>query len=176
MAVRGSTPAHWEGPGSFLILEDGTRVETPEDLLPIVEEASPTARATERAEEEERRTLSWSFAAGGLYGAGLAVMLSSLATLPFAAPQPDGSVSGDALTAAIGLVLAGGAISLAALVPMGLAMQSSARGSLERDTAFLTYDRSLRERLQLSKEDVADLPRVTVRNTKGALELQGAAP
>ncbi len=172
MAVRSGRAGHLQGPGSFLLLEDGTRVEWPLDLLPVVYDNSPTARAALRAEEEEGAALAWWLAAGGLYGGGLVVMSSSLALLPLMSPDPDGLLPAEAVATVVGVMLAGGALSFAGTVPMLMAFGAGSRAALERDTAFLTYERSLRERLALSKDDVAPRPAVAVQNDEGDFELR----
>lgn len=144
----------WLGRDASLLLEDGTRVDHPIDLLSMVPETSPTGRAARRATQAQANadltsTLGWM-----AYGAGLVTMMSSL--LP-ALTVPRDSVDPFAqpgFFGAMALLGTGTLISAAGIVVLPLAMTALDEAARERETAFLTLDGSLRKRLALSHADL----------------------
>lgn len=138
---------------SFAVLEDGTRVDNPEDLLQVVEPGSPTAMAVQREREAETEATLWHAAMFGGMSVGLGVMLGSFVplfmALPAAAETNEPQYPGPLADLSIGMVLGGGALSLVSLVFLPAVVGSSVEATKERETAFLTLDRSLRERLDL---------------------------
>ncbi len=158
-------------PTASLQLHNGVRVHHPADLLPHVDEASPTAEATRRLEAAEESLLLWRTVSIGVSVAALGGLLTSM--LFFEEALPLVALGGSGALALIALPLA--------LLPTHFA----ATAALERETAFLTYDRSLREQLALTprscraphggaseETDPADEPPPLLR----ALDARNAAP
>lgn len=152
-AVLGLAPL-WE-PKAYVMLADGTRIDHGSDLAPVVERTSPTALAATRSDNAERRALAWRVVAITTWAVavtGLTVMLVAQI-----APLVDGdfdaafraSPSAPTITAIGGgsIIVTGGLTVVASL--------ASADAAVERETSFLTYERSLRQRLALSEEDAA---------------------
>lgn len=143
-----SYPSTWSEPVSFLIIEDGTRIEHPIDLLPAVEPTSPTALAAQRTQEQQDVAFWWTTAGTTAMAVGafspLALPLLAIADLP---GQPSDTTIIGALAASTAglLVLAGGGVAL------GVGLRAAIDAQRERETAFLTYDRALRARLGLPK-------------------------
>lgn len=134
---------------TFAILEDGTRVDVPADLLPTVEPSSPTARAAARAADERAAADMWNVVGWSTYGVGIAVMFGSLVPVAVAAPVADGGDLPPEAGVALAILTTGALVAGVGIVPIWLAMDANARALREEETAFLTYDRSLRERLDL---------------------------
>jgi hypothetical protein len=131
----------------YLVLGDGTRIHHPEDLIPVVDAASPTARAAAKsaaASESWRRSRSkgivpWYVAGAGI-GVGTVLMFSGIH-----------SDDGMALTlSGTGLMLGsliGGLV--AGLIVEGDAGERYAEARDERVSAFATYNDDLVKRLAL---------------------------
>lgn len=140
----------------FLILGDGTRIHHPEDLIPVVDPASPTARAAAKsaaASESVRRSHSRSvvpwYVAGAGIGVGTVMMFSGVR-----------SDDGSALTLA-GTGLMVGSLVGGLVVGMLLEGDVGARHAEARDervSAFATYNDDLVKRLALCTEAGAILP------------------
>lgn len=143
-----SYPNTWAEPVSFLIIEDGTRIEQPIDLLPAVDPTSPTALAAQRSREQEQAAFWWTTAgsAAMAVGAFSPLVLPLLAVSDLPGQPSDATVMGGVAASGAGLLLlAGGGIAL------GVGVRAAIDGQRERETAFLTYDRALRTRLGLPK-------------------------
>lgn len=143
-----SYPSTWSEPVSFLIIEDGTRIEHPVDLLPAVEPTSPTALAAQRTQAQQDAAFWWTTAGTTAMAVGaftpLIMPLLAVGDLP-GQPTDATVISGLAASAAGLLVLAGGGVAL------GVGLRAGIDAQRERETAFLTYDRALRTRLGLPK-------------------------
>jgi hypothetical protein len=135
----------------YLVLGDGTRIHHPEDLIPVVDPASPTARAAAKsaaASESLRRSRSrgsipWYVAGAGI-AAGMVVMFSGVRS-------DDGG--GDLILAGTGLMvgsLVGGLV--AGLILEGDAGERHVEARDERVSAFATYNDDLVKRLALCAE------------------------
>lgn len=151
-----TTDAHLNNGGawqrSFVVLNDGTRVDYASDLLVHVAPTSATGLAAARAQEAEDRAALLFTGGGSLTGVGIALM-APMVGMSLLDPRFIPSEVGVAIAAA-GLVgsvtaLAGGGALLFAQGSAGLAAQ-------ERDAAFVQYGKSLRKRLALNVEDVGD--------------------
>lgn len=119
---------------AFVQLRNGARIYHPADLLLHVDEGSPTAEAVRRLETAEQQHVLWHTASLTVLLVGLAGALTSLVAFP---------------EAPMLVMLSSNASALIALPMILLAMHFQSRTAMERETAFLTYDRSLRERIAL---------------------------
>jgi hypothetical protein len=122
----------------YLQLANGGRVYYPEDVLPVVADDSPSAKAAQASESkrETARILSLSAIASVIAGATLVV-------LPLTQTSSSGHVNGTPIAIGVGLALFGG-------LGFGIAshfVRESAQD--EAATAFETYDLSLLKRLNL---------------------------
>ena len=131
---------------SFLLLRSGLRVMDPVDLLPAVDEASPTARFAHAFEAA-------SFKANVSASVALALVVAG-AVLDGAAIGTIGSSSRDLLP----LLAAGSSTLLASLIPLAVGMVFGTQAALEKQSAFLMYPNDLRARLGLPDEPAASLP------------------
>ncbi|MDP2340594.1 MAG: hypothetical protein Q8O67_06540 [Deltaproteobacteria bacterium] len=146
--VRTSTsPASTTMNGAFLLLVDGTRIDHPEDLRDQVEPKSPTAMALTRAEERRDTNTTIQIAQWSLLGGGSAIMFASIIPITLGDPANDDLSS----LAGVGLVAlgAGTIVMLSSLALLPWQMQVLDEANREVETAFLTYDRGLRQRLRL---------------------------
>ncbi len=143
-----SYPSTWSEPASFLIIEDGTRIEHPVDLLPVVEPTSPTALAAQRSRAQEEAAFWWTTAGTTAMAVGafapLAIPLLVVGDLP-------GQPSDTAMVTGLGISMAGLAVLAAGGAALGVGVRAAIDAQRERETAFLTYDRALRTRLGLPK-------------------------
>ncbi len=141
-------PSTWSEPVSFLIIEDGTRIEHPVDLLPAVEPTSPTALAAQRSESQAEAAFWWTTAGTTAMAVGafspLAIPLFVVGDLP-GEPREQSVITGLATATAGLVVLAAGGLAL------GVGVRAAIDAQRERETAYLTYDRALRTRLALPK-------------------------
>jgi hypothetical protein len=64
----------WELEGARLVLADGTKVELPEDLLPVVAPESDTARAARASAATGHRANTWMYIGFGALAASLATI------------------------------------------------------------------------------------------------------
>jgi hypothetical protein len=155
VAVRGSPSGQAGGllgttELSYVILEDGTRVDHVEDLLPTVEPGSPTAQAAMRERTARDASNLWGGAMAAAVGVGTAMMFGSLLGMTLAiGPGPEPAVDDTVMLGSLGLVVTGGAVALASTFLLAPVASASVNTLREKETAFLTYDRSLRERLDL---------------------------
>lgn len=127
----------------FLMLNNGVRVMDPNDLLPAVKDASPTAgyvRAYNSAKTGSR--IASSVSVGMLLVAAVfdAIALSGLSQ---SSSVPDRDLR---------WLLAGTGVTLGALVPLTIAMISEFRARTEETSAYLTYERDLRARLEVPEK------------------------
>jgi hypothetical protein len=143
---------------SFIVLNDGTRVEHANDLVPVVAPGSPTAIAAARAEQVEAR--AGMFTVGGviLASVGVAMMLPALGLNLQTMADPASSTTSERIrlyalpVAAVGLVG-----SLATLVGAGgmvVGQATEVQAAQERYGAFLLYAASLKARLGLTDLDL----------------------
>lgn len=143
-----SFPSTWSDPVSFLIIEDGTRIEHPTDLLPVVEPTSPTALAAQRSQSQEEAAYWWTVGGSTAMAVGafspLIMPLLAVGDLP-GQPTDATLLTGLAATGTGLIMVAGGGLAL------GVGVRAAIDAQRERETAFLTYDRSLRTRLALPK-------------------------
>jgi hypothetical protein len=133
----------------YILLADGTRVWNPIDLLPAVDEDSPTAKAARNADDRTK-------AASGWYATGAGGLLASVGVLGvgyFATRDLDAS---DAANQGLFAAVLG-----AAAVTLGVGAVGAVGGYFvygdaerERETAFLTYRRSLVNHLGLTEDEV----------------------
>ena len=125
---------------SFLQLPDGSRVYYPEDLGPVVRADSATARAIREYEDAKGSASGWRIATiAGLVG-GLVLTVVGAGT---AFDSENGSDAGAiALFSGLGLVT----LSPFGLIPSIIYEQ---RATDARQSAFMTYDPSLRTALNL---------------------------
>ena len=155
MAVRAAPSGQARGVlGSnelaYVILEDGTRVDHVEDLLPTVAPGSPTAQSVTRERAARERTNLWSAASFAAIGVGGIMMIGSVLGIALALPEdPQAPVDDGLAFASLGALVAGGAVMVGSTLLLIPLTASSVETMREKETAFLTYDRSLRERLDL---------------------------
>jgi hypothetical protein len=121
----------------YLQLANGTRVYYPEDLLPVVAEGSPSAKAAQ-ASESKRET------AGYLTMGSIASVVAGtvIAILPFTQAS-GGHINGTPILLGLGVALVGG---------LGFGIAAHFVGESSQDeaaTAYETYDRGLLDRLNL---------------------------
>jgi flagellar basal body L-ring protein FlgH len=121
----------------YMQLASGDRVYYPEDILPVVPDDSPAAKAADasRSKRDTTRTLTWLAVASVAAGAVLAIT-------PIATAH-DGNVDGTPVFAGLGLAILGGA---------GFAIAAHFVGESAEDeaaTAYETYDAALLQRLNL---------------------------
>jgi hypothetical protein len=121
----------------YMQLANGTRVYYPEDLLPVVPDDSPSAKAA-TASESKRETahmLTWGTVASAVAGAALIV-------LPFTTAS-EGHVDGTPILIGLGIAVFGG-------IGFGIASHFVAESAQdEAATAYETYDRGLQQKLNL---------------------------
>lgn len=122
-------------PPASIELSNGARIHHPEDLLLHVDDTSPTAEAVRRLETAEQWLLLWRTAGITVALAGLGGALASWLAFPETPWLP--------------MVLSSSASAVIAAPMIILSRHYWAHAGMERETAFLTYDRSLRERLAL---------------------------
>ena len=131
---------------SFLLLRSGLRVMDPVDLLPAVEESSPTARFAHAFEAA-------SFKANVAVSVALVMVLAG-AVLDGAAIGTIGSSNRGLLP----LLGAGTSTLLGSLIPLAVGMVFGTQAGLEKQSAFLMYPHDLRARLALPDEAAPSLP------------------
>jgi|GEM_PF-1149369 len=151
-ALASSTPAApVTGPLRFVLLHDGTRVEAAEDLLPAVAEGSPAAEAAQKTEQLRGWSTALMATAGTGAAVGIGVMLASFWPMLMLNPTGgnDPATVDTAAGLALGTVLVGGVLAMGALAPLSVGLQLERNMQVEQDTAFLTYDMSLRRQLGL---------------------------
>lgn len=126
-----------------VLLADGTTVQMPEDLHPLVDPDSVTAQSAERS--QRARGVTAGVLAGGIAATGLGIAL----LIPAFTSGSDRSSSGSSgvdsglLWTSVGLSLAGAVLALIAGYGPG------ATAAQERVNAFAALDASLRRRLDL---------------------------
>jgi hypothetical protein len=121
----------------YMQLANGERVYFPEDILPVVPEDSPSAKAAEasRSKRDTTRTLTWLAIASVAAGAVLAIT-------PIATAH-NGNVDGTIVLGGLGLAILGGA---------GFGIAAHFVGESAEDeaaTAYETYDAGLAQKLNL---------------------------
>ncbi len=128
---------------NFIVLGDGRRVYHALDLSPAVAETSATAEAGRRSQAAARSANIW-------YGVALGVVCASAAMLAVSAAD---DTPGPGPLSTIGLLTFGGGIGLT-----WVAISHSRVAHDERVSAFATYDRDLRARLELCVEGTRLVP------------------
>jgi hypothetical protein len=126
-----------------VMLADGTTVQMPEDLHPLVDPDSVTAQSAERS--RRARGVSAGLLAGGLgaTGLGIALLIPALSSVGDRASSGSSGVDSGLLWTSVGLSLAGAVLALIAGYGPG------ATAAQERVNAFAALDASLRRRLDL---------------------------
>lgn len=126
----------------FIVLGDGRRVYHAEDLAPLVPEGSATANAGQRSAEAYARGRTWSMVGWALIGAGAAFLSASFLDAGDVGEEDFGPNKA-LLMLGFGSVAGGlGAQGIAAF-KYGHVFHD------ERVSAFTTYDRDLRARLDV---------------------------
>lgn len=129
----------------FIMLQNGTRVEDPRDLVPLVPAASATATYAGQFESKMGTAgpLLTASLVGVLAAVGLVVAAGASAGVSMAV-SPRGGGDSSAFGPLIGVSLATFAVS-AAVAAAGIIVASSA--SADRNAAFLAYPNDLQRRL-----------------------------
>lgn len=127
----------------YIILGNGSRVYYAEDLLAVVNEDSPTAKAARRskADLESSKNWGWGYWAGTT--AGLVAMTGGVIS------DSDASVS---------LLLVGAALAVGSNAALIGSLIYGKRAQDEKATAFTTYSDDLREKLELCVEGLKLVP------------------
>jgi hypothetical protein len=129
----------------FLVLGDGRRVYRAEDLAPVVEPDSPTAQAGKRVGENRDSALTWANIGAVVGGALIAGSLAGFAT----PPDPGDPTFEDHL------IFTSGTLGTGVVVFLATGLVVAHYGQQVRDdqiSAFATYDRDLRKRLDVCTE------------------------
>ncbi|MFO0626507.1 MAG: hypothetical protein U0325_12910 [Polyangiales bacterium] len=126
-----------------VLLGNGTTVQMPEDLHPLVDPESVTAQSAERS--RQARGVAGGLLAGGLVatGVGIGLLIPALSSVGDRASSGSGGIDNGLLWTSVGLSLAGAVLALIAGYGPG------ATASQERVNAFAALDASLRRRLDL---------------------------
>lgn len=142
-------------PAPSLLLENGQRIHHPSDLVASVDEGAPTAVAAGRALDAEATSERWVIAGWTTAGVGAALALGGVITaIVLRRPDAQPGELDPGPVDALGVALGGAAVLLAGgLITLG-AMPTVLTTYRESQTAFLTYDRSLRRRLALTNADL----------------------
>jgi hypothetical protein len=125
----------------YMQLANGTRVYYPEDVLPVVAEDSPPAKAAEASQSKRETAHYLTLGAVAAVAAGIV-----LAVLPIATAK-DGNVEGTPILIGLGVGLFGGA---------GLGIAAHFVGNSAQDeaaTTYETYDTGLLQKLNLCAKD-----------------------
>jgi hypothetical protein len=122
-----------------LVLHDGTRVRAAEDLLPLVEPASPTAQHARASQQAREHADRWSELATGVVASALVVGLATDHTNPFA----------DRTAAAIL-----GPAAVIALFARVVAHDDANEATREAGIAFGTYSQDIAKRLEVCVHDL----------------------
>lgn len=137
----------------YIQLNDGQRVQWPEDLIPVVAPKSPSAAAIERWQNlnEQRKTLGTAMWITMASVAGASLVAGTAGAIWFTqVPENENT----AQSASIGLTVCGfiSALMLPLLTQLGFLIPIAPIANemdRERETAFSMYDQSLRKRLAL---------------------------
>ena len=138
--LRGGTPVGATREVDYLQLADGQRVYYPEDLLPVVDESSSTAKAAERS--HSARSTSYALKGAGYGGIFLGAGIMLVPVLQ--SHQPGESMNMTPIWVGAGVMILGAVVGLVGGTFAGTAND-------EASTAFETYDESLRDRLDLNR-------------------------
>lgn len=138
----------------WLMLGDGTRVEDPRDLLPAVDDSSPTANYARSYAAKRTATQVWALTGLGAFAAGLVVeVLSLVAMLNALTSQSGGSVGPSQLLTGMAV---GAGLELGAIISFGVAIANGAAANKDRLSAFQTYPKALQRRLALQEDAPAE--------------------
>ena len=131
-----------------VLLADGTTVQMPEDLHPLVDPDSVTAQSAERS--RRARGVTAGLLAGGLAatGLGIALLFPALSSVSDRSSSGSSGLDNGLLWTSVGLSLAGAVLALIAGYGPG------ATASQERVNAFAALDASLRRRLDLCENGI----------------------
>lgn len=132
----------------FLQLANGTRVVWVEDLRPAVDAASPTARALDESVEARASADAWMVGGAAGIAAGILVVL---AAIPLASATRGPEDNGMNVSVLLGGVVAGAGLSLVGSVPLLVSFIDANRAAQARETAFTTFDASLKKKLGLKE-------------------------
>ena len=123
---------------SSVILANGQTVHHAEDMLPVVDDDSPTAEAARRHAHHDRwDSVGWTVSTVGVLVALGSIAIPVIDELDKTNPSPDIWWTG----------VIGGAVAV--VVGSSLSYYHGARARDARVAAFATYDAALREHLQL---------------------------
>ncbi|MGC4093363.1 MAG: hypothetical protein QM756_36815 [Polyangiaceae bacterium] len=147
--LQGGVPVGASRQTDYLQIANGRRVYYPEDILPVVDSASPSALAAQESESARSTGNTLMAVAGGGYVLGLGVMLYPV----LQTREPGEGINTTPLILGAGIAIASSIVYL-----VGRSFHSSAND--EAATAFETYDDGLRKRLRLCREgnQVNDCP------------------
>lgn len=154
-----------------VLLADGTTVQMPEDLHPLVDPDSVTAQSAERS--RHARDIAGGLLTGGLVATGLAValLIPALSSTGDRGSGGGSDVDGGLLWTSVGLSLVGAVLSVIAGYGPG------ATASRERLNAFTALDASLRRRLDLCENGLGVVDCATQTPAVPALQpLRPGAP
>lgn len=139
----------WSQPLSYIILEDGTRIDHPMELLPAVEPGSPTATAARRTEELDDSALWWTI--GGTSAMAVGAFTPLAIPLVMLDENPNAPLSDAAALRGVGVTVAGLSVLVTGSIALAIGVHTAIAAQRERETAYLTYDGALRRRLGLPK-------------------------
>lgn len=154
-----------------VMLADGTTVQAPEDLHPLVDPDSVTAQSAERS--RHARGVAGGLLAGGLVatGVGIGLLIPALSSVSDRASSGSAGVDSGLLWTSVGLSIAGAVLALVAGYGPG------ATASQERVNAFAALDASLRRRLDLCENGLGVVDCATQTPAVPALQpLRPGAP
>lgn len=134
---------------NWLMLGDGTRVEDPRDLLPAVDDPSPTATYIHSYGTKSDAGKTWSLVGLGGFVLGSVVMLSGLFV-------PHSYTSSEGLSPLMTGLAVGGGIELLSLIPLYVGLFGSMAAGADRVSAFQTYPKDLQRRLALEEDAPAE--------------------
>ncbi len=123
---------------AYLILANGERIDSAEDLLQVVPKRSVTARRARRIRKARSR-------AQGLIATSWVIMLAGVA----------GAIGGVASSDSVDptpILVGGGIFSLGVVIGM-VGMSQGSEIARDQTTAFATYERDLRRKLELCVRD-----------------------
>ena len=146
---------------STLILGDGTRVNLPEDLLPVVGDSSDTARAARASEAYGHRAETWTYIGLAVLGASVATLIA-VETGSVRPSVPDEYMFGGA--------------ALVTAIPFYVARHEGHEEMVLRMQAFSTYTRDLGIRLDVCAHGLEVVACETPISTPSPSQAPGAAP
>lgn len=131
---------------NWLLLGDGTRVEDPRDLVPVVDPNSPTVAYAQSFETKLAAAKLWYTMS--LVGMGLGIGAAIAPTLITGGRSPNMTAFTISLGVGVGLLTA-------SLVALLVGMANGGQAQSDRVAAFQTYPRALQKRLALDEDPPA---------------------